>query len=128
MNPNRKDSTNDTSVHLLQNLMEKPYSLDTSNFDQVAYDGLVITYQKEESEERPYVYVNFSNENTKTLYSSEKVNHYFANRPLARQKADEIQYNLDKLEIIGRGHSGVVYEIPDNDRVLKVVRQAFNVA
>ena len=126
MNLNRTDSTNETSVNLLQNI-EKPYSLNTSNFDQVAYDGLVITHRESSSEERPYVNSSVKN-NTKTLYSSEKVNQYFATRPLARQKADEIQYNLDKLEIIGRGHSGVVYEIPDNDRVLKVVRQAFNVA
>ena len=75
MNLNHTDSTNEYSVHLLQKI-EKPYSLNTSNFDQVAYDGLVITHQESSSEERPYV--NLSVENTKTLYNSAKVNQYFA--------------------------------------------------
>ena len=67
MNLNHTDSTNEYSVHLLQKI-EKPYSLNTSNFDQVAYDGLVITHRESSSEERPYVIFSVEN-NTKALYS-----------------------------------------------------------
>ena len=89
--------------------------------DPVTYDGLIINHQ----DERPHV--NISTENTKLPYNCEEINKYFITRPLARQKADEIQYNIDRLEILGRGHYGIVYDIPDSQRVLKVIRQAFDI-
>ena len=72
-------------------------------------------------------------------YSSKTVTDYFTRKPLLRRKADEIQYNLNELEKIGQGNSGIVYKIPNSElwtcnssidsideqgsRVLKVIKQ-----
>ena len=123
---NLDNSKNASSVHLLQKENQLP----------VVYDKIIVENQEDQE-----LCINSTDDSPKTPYSSEKVNEYFASRPLAKQKAEEIQYILDKLEIIGRGHSGVVYELPDSkesissdsasdgnsSRVLKVIRQTSNI-
>ena len=112
------DST-DTPINLNYETLHE--TKDQFNF----YDQIKETRAPQNKMEGPVASAN------DRAYSSQVVNKYFSTKPLLKQKADKIQYNLDKMEKIGQGNFGIVYKILTDDdsgnekysRVLKVIKQ-----